>query len=123
MDMLHVLDIAQPVVDHAVVCIFIGCSHTAAIVMPHNNNVFNTQHFDGVLQYGQAIKVGVHHHVCNISMDKDLAGKQPYNLIRRNPAVGAAYPQVFRALLGSQFLEKTRIASMNALRPLAVVVE
>ena len=65
----------------------------------------------------------MHHDVGDIAMHEDLPGHQPEDLIGRNPAVGAADPQVTRQLLVRQAREVLRVAAGQALGPLTVARE
>jgi hypothetical protein len=42
-------------------------------------------------------------------VDKELAGVRPHDLVRGYPAVGAADPQIFAALLTLQSLEEAGV--------------
>src|SRR6185437_1337380 len=99
----------------------IGGYHAPTAVMPADDRVLDAQHLDGILQYREAIEVGVHDEISDIAMDEDLARGQADNLIRRHAAVGAADPEVFRCLLRGQSLEEFRLLADGAGRPLAVI--
>jgi hypothetical protein len=54
-------------------------------------------------------------------MHKNFARHHPDNFIGRDPAVGAANPQVFGALLPRQLGKKIRIFPFDPGRPLLIV--
>lgn len=48
--------------------------NATATIVPADNNVFNLEHFNRKLYYRKAIQVGVNDEICNIAMNKNLAG-------------------------------------------------
>ena len=74
--------------------------HTA--VMAHHHEVFDAQLVHRVLDGGQAVQVGRHHHVGHVAVHKHLAWLQAGDLVGRHPAVGATDPHVLGLLLRQQ---------------------
>jgi hypothetical protein len=60
---------------------------------------FHLQHVDRELHDGQAVEVGVHHHVGHVAVHEDLARLQAGDLVGRHAAVRAADPQVLARLI------------------------
>ena len=89
--------------------------------MADDQDVFDAQHFDRVVNHRQRVEVGMHDDVADIAMDEDLARRQADDLVRRNAAVRAADPQVLGRLLVDQPREKIGILRVHALGPGLVV--
>ncbi len=79
--------------------------------------------FDGELDDGEAIQVGVHHEVGHVAVDEDLAGGEADDFVGGHAAVGAADPEVLGLLQGGEAVEEVRVGLAHAVRPLAVVFE
>ena len=90
---------AQPVVGESDALILQRGRHAAAAVVPAHDDVFDVQHIDRKLHHRQAVQVGVHDDVRDVAVDEQLARQQADDLVRGHAAVGAADPQVSRALL------------------------
>ena len=118
---LHILDIAQPVVNQPIVCIFIGCEDAATAIVAHHHHMFYFQYIDRILQYGETIEICVHYHVRNVAMHEDFPRHQADDLIGGHPTIGTANPEVFRALLSGQFLEKPGITGFNTESPIPIL--
>src|SRR4051812_12385060 len=66
----HILDVAEPIVDKTQAVASQGGQYTSTTIMAANNNVANTQHVDRILNYREAIQIGMDDDVCYIPMDK-----------------------------------------------------
>ena len=106
MDVTQVLDLAEPVVDQAERVLVDGRRDAAAAVVAADDHVLDPEELDRELKHGQAVEVGVQDEVRHVPVDEDLAGQQARDLVGRHPAVGAADPEVLRALLGGEALEE-----------------
>ncbi len=116
-----ILNMAQPVIDQSKLLIVQGSLNTAAAVVTAHDNVLYLEDFNGVLQYRQAVQVGVHYQIGDIAVYKQFARQQVHNLIGGYTAVRAADPKVLRGLLFRQFEEEIGIFLTGCLRPLSVV--
>jgi len=121
--LLHVLHVAQPVVDEPHPRIIKRRAHPAAPVVPADDHVLHLEHVDRVLQHRQTVEVGVDHDVGDVAMDEQLARTQVDNLIRRHATVGTADPQILRRLLREQFGEERRVFGGDASGPAPVVLK
>jgi len=119
----HIAHMTQPVVDQADAQPVESGLHAAAAIVPDDDDVFDFQDVDRVLDGGQAIEVGMNDHVGDIAMNKNLARRQIDDLRGRYATVGAADPQVAWRLLRDQRREERRLIAQHALRPLPITVE
>ena len=88
-DVFHV---PQPVVDQSEPCLLERRPHAAAPVMAGHDHMFHAEHVDRVLQNRQAIQVRVDDDVRDITVDEQLAGREPDDFIGRDAAVGTPDP-------------------------------
>jgi hypothetical protein len=95
---------------------------TTAVVADHHDRL-DLQNLHGELQYRQAVEIGMKHEIGHISMDKHLARQEADDLVRGNPTVGAADPEILRRLLLSQAREELRVLRQHTYRPCPVVGE
>ena len=63
------------------------------------DDMLHVQNFDGILDDGEAIEVGLHDDVGNIAVDEQLTWEQTDNFIRRNAAIRTPDPEVLGRLL------------------------
>ena len=110
----------QPVVDEAAPLAVDRRRDAAAAVMADHDDVLHLEHVDGELQHGEIIGILRRREVRDVAVDEELAGVDADDLVRGNPAVGAADPQVFRGLLVHQPLEKAGIDGDHPARPCPV---
>ena len=120
---IHILDMAEPVVDEAVLAVLHGGVDTAAIIVAADDDVPDLEYVHCVLDYRQAVEVGMYYHIGDITVHKDLARQHVDDLVGRYPTVGTADPQVFRPLLIGKFGEKLRVGLFDGGGPALVVVE
>jgi hypothetical protein len=99
----------------------VGGRYATAAIMAADDYMLHAQDIDGVLQHREAVEIRVHHEIGDIPVDKDLAGRQPDDLIRRHAAIGAADPQILGCLLRGEPSEEIRIGTELALRPATVI--
>lgn len=99
---VNILDMPKPVVDQPKLPVAACGDHPAAAVMPADDDVFNFQHLDRVLQNRQAVHVRMNDHVGDVAVNENLSWRQTQNLVGRDTTVRAAYPKVLRCLLGCQ---------------------
>ena len=59
--MIHILDVQQPIVDESARSLANGRSHAATAVMAANDDVLNLKNIHRILNYRQAVKVGMYH--------------------------------------------------------------
>ena len=97
--------------------------HTAAAVVTADYDVTHAQNIYGKLDHGQAIQIGMHHHIADIAVNKNFTRWKINNLIRRNATIRATNPEILRRLLMRESIEKLRIVLANALRPLRVLLK
>ena len=89
--------------------------------MTHHQDMFDLQHIDRILQNSQAVEICVHDHIRHVAVDEDLTRHQAHYLVGGHAAIGAANPQVLRALLLRQFLEKRRVTGFHRFSPRPVI--
>ena len=70
--------------------------HARTAIVTAHNHVLDAQHIDGELQHGQAVQVGMHYNVGDITVDEQLSRQQINDFVRRHTTVGTSYPQIFR---------------------------
>lgn len=115
-----VADVAEPVVDEAELGVFEGGGDAAAAVVATDDDMFDLEVVDGVLEDREAVEVGVGEEVGDVAVDKDFAGGEAENFVGRDPAVGAADPEIFGGLLDSQLLKSFWVEPGG---PLSVIFE
>ena len=91
-------DIADPFVDDAEVVLGHRSLHTAAVVVSTNNDVLHLQMKHSILQNGQQVDVGMHHHVGDVTMHENLTRLCSRDSIRRHPTVATTDPEKLRRL-------------------------
>ena len=97
--------------------------HAATSIMPHDEDVFHPNHIHGELHHGEAVEVGMGHHVGDIAMDENFAWQQTDDLIRRHARIAASDPQILRRLLSREGAEETRLARFDGFSPGAILLE
>ena len=101
LEAMDVLDVAQPIVDHTVPIAGEGRGYSSTTVVTAYDDVLHLQDVDSVLQDAEAVHVSVNHHVGDIPMHENLAGKGSGDLVCGYATVGATDPENLRGLLGS----------------------
>src|SRR5437764_15494315 len=91
--------------------------------MSTNDDVPDAQNIDRELQHRKTIQIVRHDQVANVAMNENLARWKIDNLIRRDPTVRTADPEILRRLLMCEAFEEFRIALVNPTRPGCVLVE
>src|SRR5436190_9106209 len=89
--------------------------------MAADNDVLDPQDVDGKLDRRQAIEVRVYDNVRDIALPEHVAWQQTDDLVRGDPAVRTADPQIARRLLLRQTRKERRILPAHLLGPGAVV--
>ncbi len=69
----YILDVAQPVVGQAQTSVFQRGAHAAAAVMADHHDMAHLEHVNRKLDHRQAVQIGMHHHVGDIAVNKNLA--------------------------------------------------
>ena len=82
---VDVLDVAQPVVDQPVLLALHGAADAAAAIVAAHDDMLHTQHADRVLQHRQAVDVGVHDEVGDVAVHEHRARVEIDDLGRRAP--------------------------------------
>ena len=121
--LVHVLNVAQPVVDQSHLAAKKRGANAAAAVVAADHDVLDIEHFDRVLNHGQTVEVRVDDDVGDIAVHEQFARLKPHNFVGGNTAVGAADPQILRGLKRTQAFKIIRILLRAAVGPSAVVVE
>ena len=121
--LLHVLNMAQPIIAQAKPIAPKRRPHAAAPVMSADDDVAHFQDIDRKLHDRQTIQVGVHDQVRDIPMDEQFSGRQADNLIGGNAAVGTADPEIAGELLLGELEEKIRVLFPDAAGPGFVVFQ
>src|SRR4030095_6058865 len=119
----YVLDVAQPVVDEAELVVAQCRLDAAAAVVSAHDHVLHVQHVHRELEHREAVESGVHHHVGDVAVHEQLAGREADDLVGGNAAVRAADPQILGRLLADEALEVGRIAARELSGPAAVLLE
>jgi hypothetical protein len=120
---VHVGDVPQPVVDQAQLDAVEDRPDAAAAVVAGDDDVPHAKDIHGVLEHREAVQIGVDDDVGDVAVDEELARSEVDDLVRRDPAVGAADPEELGGLLAGELLKKFRAAGDHALGPPAVVLE
>jgi hypothetical protein len=89
----------------------------AATVMSAHDDMADLEHLDGELDHRQAIQIRVHDDVGDVAMHEQFPRQQVDDFIRGHAAVGAAYPQILRAIAGATASEKNRDPGAGCARP------
>src|SRR5690606_12537502 len=114
---------AQPAVNQAQLVVTHRCTHAAATVVAGDQNVFDLEDIDGVLDHRQAVEVGVQHHVGDVTVDEQVAGQHAHDLVGRHAGIGAADPEILGLLLLGQLAEEVRVFLEDGLGPARVVFD
>ena len=114
---------AQPVVDQTVLLMFKSRAHATASVMSTNDDVPDAQNIDRELQHRKTIQIVRQDQVADVAMNENLARWKIDNLIRRDPAVRTADPEILGRLLMCEAIEEIRIALVHPTRPSRVLIE
>lgn len=85
--------------------------------MSAHYDVLHLEGFDRVLHRREAVQVSVHDYVRHVAMDEQLSGRHCDNLVGRNAAIRAAYPEIFGRLLLGQVFEEIRVLRLDSLCP------
>jgi hypothetical protein len=117
---VHVADVAQPVVDETERLGRHRRAHTTAAVVTADDHVLHLEDVDRVLEYRQAIDVGVLDDVGDVAMHEHLARCPPDDLVRGHAAVGAADPQEVWRLDVLEPAEELRVVGHGIGRPASI---
>jgi hypothetical protein len=83
---------------------------------------FACQDIDGELEHGEIIGILRWREIADVAVhEEQLAGIEADDLVRRNPAVGAADPWIFRRLLAHEALEEAAVGGDFTRRPGTIV--
>lgn len=66
--------------------------------MAADDNVLHMKSRDRVLQDGMNVGIERRSDIRDVTVNKELAGREADNLVRRYAAIGAADPEIFRLL-------------------------
>ena len=113
----------QPAVDQAELAILHRGSNTTATIVAGDQNVFDLEYVNRVLNHRQAVEVGVQHHIGHVAVYEQIARQHADDLVGRHPGIGTADPQVLGSLLASQLGEEVRIFFGDRVSPALVVVD
>jgi hypothetical protein len=91
--------------------------------VPADDDVAHAQDVERVLEHGEAVEVGVDDDVGDVSVHEHLARREPDDLIRRDPAVRAADPEILGRLTLGEAGEEVGVAGDHVRRPRPVVLE
>jgi hypothetical protein len=119
----QIVNRAQPVVDQTVLLMFKSRVHAAASVMSTNDDVLDAQNIDRELQHRKTIQIVRQDQVADVAMNENLARWNIDNLIRRDPAIRTADPEILGRLLMCEAIEEIRIALVHPTRPSRVLIE
>lgn len=103
---------------------FLQCRlNSTASKMPADDDVFNAQYVDRILNHRKAVRIIEGNDVRHIAMNEKLSGQQTNDFVRRHAAVGAANPQISGRLLLGKLLEESRIGGRHLRNPVPIVRE
>ncbi len=91
--------------------------------MPADDDVFDAEHVDRILQHRETAEIVVEHQVRDVAVHEELAGRETHDLVGGDATVGAADPEVPRRLLRRKLAEEARVALLRGGGPAAVVGE
>ncbi len=114
---IKLADGMYPVYDQPELLAFQRGFDTAAAVVTADNDMFDLEYIDCILYDGQTVEVGMQNDVCDIAMNEQLARQQIDDFIGRNPAVGAAYPQIFGCFAVRTADERSPGFPLSSVRP------
>jgi len=107
MKSVDIFDVAQPVVENAVVAVGHSGFDATALVVAANDDVLDLEVIDRIVQYAEHRHVGMVHQVGYVSSGEDFARARGGDLVIGHPAVGASDPEIVRLLalgqLGEEF--------------------
>ncbi len=117
----HVLHVAEPVVAQAQSGVLQRRPHAAAAVVPGDDDVPHLEHIHRELEDRETVEIGVHDQVGDVPMHEQLARIEADDLVGRDPAVGAADPEVCGGVLRRQAGEELGVLLPPRGGPRAVV--
>ncbi len=120
---VDVLDACQPPIDQPVVMSVHGGVDSPTPIVTTHDDMFDAEHFDGVLEHRHEVHVGGNHEIGNVSVHEEIARLRTGYLIGVDSTVGASDEQEFRLLTGRQAIEKARVAGATLIHPGPVLVE
>src|SRR6218665_2501928 len=113
----HILHMANPVVGQPDAGALQRRAHAAAAIVADHHQLRHIHLVDGVLDGGQAVQIGVRHHIRHIAVHEHFARLQARDLVGRNAAVRAADPHVLGLLLRQQAGEEPGPLALHPGRP------
>lgn len=113
--MMDIANVTQPIIDEAQLAALQGSLDAATTIVPTDDDVFDLQDIDGVLQHGEAVQVGVNDEVSDVTVHEELSRKESDNFIRGHTAVRTTNPEELRALLLREGLKKLGPLPANVL--------
>jgi len=119
----NVLHVTKPVVAKSEFVVSQRREHSAAAVVSADDDVTHLQHVHGELDRRQAIQIGMHNDVREISVDEHFSRWEVDDLVGRDSTVGAADPEILRRLLVRQPRKKLRVRAGHGGGPGPVVRE
>ncbi len=96
--LIHILDVRQPVVQQSVRGVAHGRLDTAAAVVAADDDVLHLEVFHRVVHHAEQVVIGVDHQVGHVTLHEDGARQRVGDFFGGHPAVGAADPQELRVL-------------------------
>src|SRR5256885_12247036 len=84
----HVLNMAQPVIGEPNAIAAQRSIHTAAAVVPADDDVFYFQHINRELHHGETVQVGMDDDIRDVAMNKHFTRHQVYDLVCRHATIG-----------------------------------
>ena len=109
MEPVDVLDAPQPLVQESKPSVGQRGLYARAAVVPTYDDLAHLEILHGKLEHAKQIEVRVHHQVCDISMDKELARTCPGDRLGGHSTVRAADPEALWTLLFGDVLEVPRV--------------
>src|SRR5690606_33179497 len=109
METINIFDMPEQVVNDSILAVAHGSFNTTAAIMAADNYVSYFQGIHCIVEYTEQIHIAVNDHICDVSVNEDITRFCSGNFVRRNPAVGASYPQNLRTLAFGKTFEKPGI--------------
>ena len=104
-----IADVEQPVINEPQLRVFNRRLHAAAAVVAADDDVLDLQNVNGILNNRKTIEIGVNHQVGNVAVNKQFAGLEAGQALRRYAAVGASNPEKAWVLRLREFSKKSGV--------------
>src|SRR5215213_2904817 len=70
--LVNILQVTQPVINQAELFVLHGRRYTPTAIMSADDDVFDGQHLDGILDDGEAVEIAVNNQISDVTVNEDF---------------------------------------------------